>query len=114
MHIDSYQFGKIIINGSVYDNDVKIIGGVVHPNWWRREGHSLSPKDIEDILQAGPLVLIIGCGASGMMDVPDDTQKILKGHNIRFEMLDTAKAVHRINELSEACENLAAVLHLTC
>ncbi|MGA2916315.1 MAG: MTH938/NDUFAF3 family protein [Sedimentisphaerales bacterium] len=114
MHIDSYQFGKIIINGSVYDNDIKIIHGVVHPNWWRKQGHSLLPEDIEDILQASPSVLIIGCGASAMMDVPDETQKILKKHNIRFEILDTAKAVHRLNELSKGCENLAAALHLTC
>ncbi len=114
MHIDSYQFGKIVINGSSYASDIKIINGVVHPNWWRGEGHSLSPEDIEDILQAAPSVLIIGCGASAMMDVPDNTQKILRKLNIRFEILDTAKAVQRLNELSKVCENLAAALHLTC
>ena len=114
MHIDSYQFGKIVIDGSSYNSDIKIIHSVVHPNWWRKQGHLLLSDDIEDILQSKPSVLIIGCGASGMMDVAENTQQVLREHNINFEILDTKKAVQRLNELSKEDADYAAALHLTC
>ena len=39
--IESYRFGKIVINGKSYSSDVIIIGDHVKANWWRREGHRL-------------------------------------------------------------------------
>lgn len=114
MHIDSYQFGKIVINGVSYSSDIIILGDSVQSNWWRKQGHSLSAEDIEPIITAKPSVLIVGCGASGLMDVPDQTRQVLQEHGIQLESLDTYKAVQRFNELSQSGENVAAALHLTC
>jgi hypothetical protein len=114
MHIDSYQFGKIVIDGVTYNSDCLIIGGAVQSNWWRKEGHLLSIDELREIITAKPAILIIGCGASGMMKVPEATHQALREHGIRVEALKTAQAVERFNELSEASENVAAALHLTC
>ena len=114
MHIDSYQFGKIVIDGVSYSSDIIILGDSVQSNWWRKQGHSLSAEDIEPIIAAKPSVLIVGCGASGLMDVPEQTRQVLQEHGIRLEALDTYKAVQRFNELSQSGENVAAALHLTC
>jgi len=114
MHIDSYQFGKIVIDGLSYNSDIKIIHGVVHPNWQRKQGHLLLSNDIEDILQAKPSVFIVGCGVYRMMDVAKYTQQVLQEHNINFEIADTKKAVQRLNELSKEGADYAAALHLTC
>jgi len=114
MHIDSYQFGKIVVDGVTYNSDCLIVGDAVESNWWRKEGHTLSIDDVKEIFTAKPVVLIIGCGASGMMKVPDATRQTLREHGIRVEALNTAKAVERFNELSKAGENVAAALHLTC
>jgi hypothetical protein len=114
MHIDSYQFGQIIIDGASYSGDCIILGDSVQSDWWRKQGHVLSAEDIETIIAAKPSVLVVGCGASGLMKVTDQTQQVLQEHNIQLEALDTYKAVQRFNELSEAGVNVAAALHLTC
>lgn len=114
MHIDSYQFGKIVIEGKAYNSDCIIMAGIVHSNWWRKQGHLLSVEDIETVISAKPAFLIIGCGASGLMKVPDETRQTLQKNNILLEALDTKKAVQRFNELEQAGESVAAALHLTC
>jgi len=114
MHIDSYQFGKIVIDGATYSNDCLIIGGSVRSSWWRERGHLLSAEDLGPIIAAGPAILVVGCGASGMMTVTNDACELLSEHGIRLETLDTQKAVSRFNELSKAGANVAAALHLTC
>ena len=114
MHIDSYQFGEVVIDGASYSSDCIILGDSVQSNWWRKQGHSLSAEDIETIIAARPSVLVVGCGASGLMKVPERTQQVLQKHNIQLEALDTYKAVQRFNELSQAGINVAAALHLTC
>lgn len=114
MHIDSYQFGKIVIDGTAYSSDVIILGDSVQSNWWRKQGHLLSAEDLKTIIAAKPSVLVVGCGASGLMKVPDQTRQVLQEHDIQLEALDTDKAVQRFNELSQSGENVAAALHLTC
>jgi len=114
MHIDSYQFGKIIIDGVAYTKDCLIVGGVVRPNWVREEGHSLSIEDLQEVIEAKPAILVIGCGASGAMAVPENTRQGLKNLSIQIEVYDTSRAVKRFNELAKSGENVAAALHLTC
>jgi len=114
MHIDSYQFGKIVIDGVDYTSDLIILGDEVQSDWWRKRGHSLSADDVKTILKAKPSVLVVGCGASGLMDVPDQTRQALKERDIQLEAFDSYKAVQKFNELSEAGVNVAAALHLTC
>lgn len=114
MHIDSYQFGNIVIDGVSYNSDIIILSDSVQSNWWREQGHLLFAEDIQDIIAAKPSLLIVGGGASGLMKVTDQTQQVLQEHNIKLESLDTHKAVQRFNELSQAGVNVAAALHLTC
>ena len=114
MHIDSYQFGKIAIDGTAYSSDIIILGDSVQSDWWRRQGHSLSAEDLKTVIAAKPTILVVGCGASGLMKVPDETKQVLQEHDIQLQALDTHEAVQRFNELSQSGENVAAALHLTC
>ena len=114
MHIDSYQFGKIVIDGVEYNKDCIILRNSVKPNWWRKEGHRLSAEDLQPVIAAKPSVLVVGCGSPGLMEVPEQTRQVLQEHGIELVALDTHKAVARFNELSQAGENVAAALHLTC
>jgi hypothetical protein len=114
MNIDSYQFGRISVDGVGYSSDIIILADSVQSNWWRRQGHSLSPEDIQSVIAAKPSTLIVGCGASGLMKVTEDTRQILQENDIKLEAHDTHKAVERFNELSQADEDVAAALHLTC
>jgi hypothetical protein len=114
MHIDSYQFGKIVIDGVDYSSDCIILGNSVQANWWRKQGHLLSAEDLQPIIAAKPTVLIVGCGASGLMNISDEARHVLLEEDIQLEAVDTAKAVERFNELSKTGVNIAAALHLTC
>lgn len=114
MHIDSYQFGEVVIDGVVYNSDCLIIGGNVKDNWWRRQGHLLSAEDLAEVIEAKPKILVVGCGASGMMKISEKTRLVLKANNIKLEVYETDEAVERFNELSAQGANIAAALHLTC
>ena len=114
MHIDSYRFGQVVIDGISYSSDIIILGDTVQSNWWRKQGHLLSAEDIQSVIAAKPSTLIVGCGASGLMKVAEETQQALEEHDIKLEALDTGKAVQRFNELSQTSANVAVALHLTC
>jgi hypothetical protein len=114
MHIDSYQFGEIVIDGVSYTSDCLILGDSVQANWWRKQGHILSAEDLESVITARPSILVVGCGASGFMKVPENTRQVLQQYNIKLEAIDTYKAVERFNELTQTGVNVAAALHLTC
>ncbi len=114
MRIDSYQFGNIVIDGVNYSSDCLILGGTVRANWWRKRGHLLSAEDLQPVIAAKPSVLIVGCGASGLMKVSDEVREVLLEEDIQLEAVDTAKAVERFNELSKTGVSIAAALHLAC
>ena len=114
MHIDSYQFGKIVIDGTPYNSDCLILPDSVQANWWRKQGHLLAAEDLQPVIAAKPSVLVVGCGASAMMKVPEDTRQVLQQQAIELIALDTHKAVVKFNELTAEGQNVAGALHLTC
>jgi hypothetical protein len=111
--IESYSFGRIVIDGETYTRDVIVTPDSVMPEWWRREGHSLAPEDLGAALEAGPEVFLIGRGASGVLTVPGATREWIEAKGVAFEALPTAEAVERYNALSPK-RRVAAGLHLTC
>ena len=114
MYIDSYQFGKIVIDGTVYNSDCLILGNSIQANWRRKQGHLLAVEDLQTVIAANPSILIVGCGASGLMKVSEDISQVLQEHGIELFTANTNKAVARFNELAGKGESVAAALHLTC
>ncbi len=112
--IEDYSFGRIVINGRAYNSDVKIILDKVVPNWWRKEGHHLYPEDIQDILDSGVEILVVGTGAYGVMKIDPTVKEACAERGIRLETYKTAEAVKRFNELARAGEKVAGAFHLTC
>ena len=111
--IDSHRFGLMIIGGRQYTADLKIIDGVVVPEWWRREGHSICVEDIADIAAAKPDILILGTGVYGLMKVPERFKRQLESLGIELLAEPTEKAVALYNQLHGE-RNVAAGFHLTC
>ena len=109
-----YSFGKMEIEGRTYTHDLKIIAGRVIGDWWRAAGHSLAASDIEDILEAGPEVLVVGRGAYGALQVERTLAEELERRGIELIAEPSARAVEIFNELEAAGRNLAGAFHLTC
>lgn len=116
MRIDSYSFGKVIINGRSYTSDVIIYPNRVDPSWWRKEGHLLQPDDLMEIIAAKPDIFIIGTGYSGVMEVPKETIDYINYKGIIVYIEKTTKAVELFNRLQKekTGKTIIAALHLTC
>lgn len=114
MHIDAYQFGRIVIDGCEYVQDVIILPERVQASWWRREGHHLHIEDLDTVLAASPKMLIIGRGFAGVMKVPDEVVQALEAQGIEVHVAKSREAVALYNELAPTTPSLAAAIHLTC
>ncbi len=112
--IDSYEFGRIEIDGQAYASDVIILPTGVRSNWRRTEGHALATSDLAAVLAAGPQVLVIGQGAHGQMRVPDETLRQLRQTGIEVICAPTGQAVGIYNKRIAGGGDVAAALHLTC
>ncbi|MBI3397732.1 MAG: hypothetical protein HY026_00580 [Deltaproteobacteria bacterium] len=111
--IESYEFGRIVINGKTYEHDVIILPDRILDNWWRKEGHKLYLADISPILNELPSTVIIGTGTSGMMKVSEEVKKGLSSKNIEVIIAETRKACEVYNKVYKTSKT-AAALHLTC
>ncbi len=111
--IEDYSFGKITISGRLYTSDLLICPDRVIPDWWRKEGHSLVPEDLNQVMGLSPRKLIIGSGSPGMLEVPDPTKKWLEQKGIEFLILPTSQACEQYNKSPDKV-GLVVGLHLTC
>ena len=111
--IEDYQFGSITVDGERHTADLIILPDRVIAGWWRAEGHALRVEDLDDVLQAAPSTLVVGTGASGAMQVPEETRRAVEKAGIGLLASPTAQAVETYNKLRES-ERVAAALHLTC
>ena len=112
--IESYSFGRMIIDGSLYTKDVIIFpdGSILSP-WWRNQGHVLTAADLADLLAAGPEIIICGTGAIGMMRPAAALKEYLADHAIAFIAERSAEAVETYNQMSGR-RRVAGCFHLTC
>jgi len=113
MMIESYDFGRITIDGKRYSTDLLVFPNKIKTDWWRKEGHRLQIADLKEVLEAKPEVLVVGIGYSGMMVVPPETRKYIESEGIQLVVQKTAEACQTFNRLVES-RKVVAALHLTC
>ena len=111
--IDSYHFGKIVINGKNYSSDVIIFPDRIRDNWYRKTGHQLCLEDIAEVITENPEVLIVGTGASGLMKILPEVKQIAQTQGIKIIAKTTDKACITYNQLNSS-QMVVAALHLTC
>jgi hypothetical protein len=115
MHIDSYSFGNIRIDGSDYTRDVILVGDDVKSNWWREAGgHVYAVEDLEEVLAAAPEVVVLGTGYFGRVKVLDETLTAFAEAGSEIVVERTGGAVEHFNRFAEEGRDVAAALHLTC
>ena len=112
--IDSYDFGRIVIDGRRYNSDVLVFPHRVVSSWWRKEGHQLHLNDLEEVVKEGGEVLIVGTGYSGLMRVPAETEESMRRKGFEVIIRPTREACETYNSLVESGKKVVAALHLTC
>lgn len=110
--IEHYSFGSITIDGKNYSHDVLVSSAGVK-SWWRATSHNVSINDLDPILSEKPKLVIFGTGASGIMDVPAETEDYLKKQGIKIVIKKTADAVKEYN-LRQNETGTVGAFHLTC
>ena len=114
MRIESYEFGRIWIDGREYRNDVIVFPDRVLPEWWRKDGHSLAMEDLGPVVISGPDLLIVGRGAYGVMRIPEETREALQKKQIQLIDETTEKAIQIFNKETERGSIAVGAFHLTC
>jgi hypothetical protein len=112
--IESFSFGKIIIDGRVYNSDVIVYPDHVNNNWWRKSGHILAKDDLRDIINHNPDILVVGTGSVGMLKVPWKTKNYIEDRGIELVVEKTPEACNIFNKLVEEKKNVVGAFHLTC
>lgn len=113
MKIDKYRFGRIVIDGKKYTNDIIVFHDHVSSGWWRSNGHKLQREDLDEILAAKPTTLIVGCGAIGALRIPEETRRFLADNNVRLIDLRSGAACKEYNNHSSD-PGVVGAFHLTC
>jgi len=115
LEIKYYSFGRMIIGTKEYTSDLILdMEGHIQDNWWRKQGHYLSPEDIAAVLESAPKKIVIGTGANGRMAVSDQVIQVCQKKGIELEILPTAEAVTHFNCAVQAGIPVAGCFHLTC
>jgi len=94
--------------------DLIVFPDKIRSTWWRKQGHSLAVEDLQDVLEFKPEVLVVGKGASGLMEIPAPTQNALQDEGIEVIAQNTSQACNTFNEQIEAGKKVVGAFHLTC
>jgi hypothetical protein len=111
--VESYAFGRMVVDGEKHTNDLILLPDRVEGNWWRNEGHRLSADDLDPVFDAEPDVLVVGTGANGVMDVPRETREAITDAGIELRIAKTGEAWRTYNDLQDE-RRAAGAFHLTC
>ena len=119
--IDSFIFGKMVIQGKEFSADLVIVPQAdfsgteykVLPKWWRPKGHEVTASDVAVALSAHVKLLIIGTGEKGRVRVRSDAASLIKRAGIELVAAPTPEAVKIFNERAGGVRT-AAALHLSC
>ena len=112
--ITDFSFGKIVVNGQTYTDDIKIVNGQVISGWWRKSGHRVDVEDVADILQSSPEIVVIGKGSPGLMKTSAALREKFAIQHIALIEKKTSKAIRVFNALYEEGRQVAAGFHISC
>jgi hypothetical protein len=112
--IEKYSFGKIVVNGVTYTDDIKIIKGNVVSDWWRKRGHQVGMDDVKDILDSDTDILVIGTGKFSLVKLTSPLREHLKSHGIELIEKNTSESTKVFNQLHRKGRKVSAGFHLTC
>lgn len=119
--IEEYRFGKIVIDGKTYKEDVEVHWtGEVLPFQFQQR-HTF---DIETVIRAveyNPETIIIGTGESGLAQTTERVENFIKEKGIELIIDKTEEAVKTFNVMNEDSleeegrqRRVIGLFHLTC
>ena len=117
MRIDAYEFGRITIDGTVYDHDVVVEAGLIRkrkkgPSKHRQAEFGHTPLTAAEEIPWSGRRLWIGTGAYGRLPVAEDLRQEAGRRGLELLAKPTRELIKLVNEAFPADTNL--ILHVTC
>jgi hypothetical protein len=112
--ITEFSFGRIVVDGQICNNDIKIVQGKLATDWWRKSGHSVEINDVQDILDSDSNIVVIGTGQPGYMKITNSLRRHLETNNIQLIEEPTARAIQTFNRLYSEGRRVSAGFHVGC
>ena len=117
MDVEYHDFGRIAVQGTVFDHDVVIDGGHVGkrdkgPSRSGRAQYGHTPLTGDEALPLGGEQLIIGTGYSGRLPIADTVFAAGRSADVEVVTMPTADAAALIRSMEDS--SVYAILHVTC
>jgi len=111
--IEEHKFGSFVIDGKSYLGDIKILGSKVR-YWNDRDRHLATLKDIKELVESKPEIIVIGTGNSGYLEVNQDVKDLISQNQILLFMDINTEAIQKYNQAIKENKRIAAIFHATC
>ena len=115
MKFENFSFGRIRVDGTLYDHDLVIDRGKIQkrkkqPSKKYRDSFGHTPLSVEEKIPWKCHQLIIGTG-TGALPVMKEVGREARRRGVELRILPTEKAIQLLN-----CQprNTNAILHVTC
>ena len=92
-------------------------GGAEEWDWnttGTRHQPGIQPAAVEEILERGAELVVLGCGFHGALNVCPEHEHVLRSRGVEFYAEETPRAVERFNELTEQGKKVGGLFHSTC
>lgn len=117
-HVDSTEFGAIIIDGITHEKDILIrLDGAIKKR--KKElskavygtSHIISLDEAKHVYEKGAEMLIIGSGHEGMIKLSAEAEEYFQKKNCTVEIIPTPVAAKYWNKVKK---NAIGLFHITC
>ncbi|MCK4327230.1 MAG: hypothetical protein KAW41_02010 [Candidatus Diapherotrites archaeon] len=110
---DSFSFGCITWDGEACHYDVVVANSQLRERGPRPENHLLEAAELQNYLTPNTKKVIVGTGASGVLQVADDAKQLMKEKEIELLAFPSAEAIQLYNKEADKA-TVVAVIHSTC
>jgi hypothetical protein len=115
--INNLSWGRLEVEGHGSFKDAKLFPGGAREWDWNETGTNhrpgIQPADVEELLDRGATVLVLGTGMYGRLLVSFETTKLLEARGVTYHQMKTEMAIELYNQLCEQ-ELIAGLFHTTC
>jgi hypothetical protein len=116
--ISNVSWGRLEVEGHGSFKDAKLFPGGAREWDWSETGTShrpgIQPADIEELLDRGATVLVLGTGMYGRLLVSFETTRLVEARGVTCHQLRTERAAELYNQLLETDDSVAGLFHTTC
>ena len=118
-HIDSTQFGEVIIDGKKYHQALIVGESVIERDCEKLKElfdttHKIGDWEIPELLKENPQIVIVANGQDGAMEIDENFSNEVQKKGIEVIIAKAPEAIKVYNEKYGKRKRVNALIHTTC